>query len=142
MALRLSYTEFRIKQFGNQQLGPGKLTFGMPGQEKIDETEPLILKGLSKPGSSGNNEMAMRFGIALSTCHARVQRFQKAGVIVGSSFVVDFSKVGIQAYSPLLKTRTHSAALRAEASSGFDSTGKAKKPVAYPPTNIANRQKY
>lgn len=111
MSIRLSYTEFPLKHFATRDFGPKRIHFGVPGDEVIDRLDHDILKALSHPDYAGNNALAARLKIPQSTCHARIQRLTKRGIIAGSTYVIDFSKVGLQAFTLLLKTRTHSKQL-------------------------------
>ena len=111
LSIRLSYTEFPLRVYDEATYGPKRLTFGVPGNEKIDETDHRILQLLSQRSVRGAAEVADELDIPSSTAHARIKRLEQKGIVAGYTYVVDFSKVGIQAFSLLLKTKSHSSSL-------------------------------
>jgi DNA-binding Lrp family transcriptional regulator len=66
---------------------------------------------VSSPESLSKAQIGQKLKIPLSTCSLRIQQLEKSGIIAGYTYVVDFSKLGLQAYSLLLATKSHTTAL-------------------------------
>lgn len=60
----------------------------------LDATDGAILGHLQRDGRITNKELADRVGLSQSACSERVKRLQDAGVIVGYSAILDWSKLG------------------------------------------------
>lgn len=63
---------------------------------RLDETDLIILRELSKDARTPNNLLASRAGIAPSTCLGRVRALQEAGVIRGFHADINPRLLGLQ----------------------------------------------
>ena len=78
----------------------------------LDSVDRALLDELQKDGRLANKVLAQRVGIAPSTCLARTQRLQNAGVIRGYSAQVDPAAVGRGLQAMLMvRLTTHSRPL-------------------------------
>ncbi|WP_311244626.1 Lrp/AsnC family transcriptional regulator [Microbacterium sp. WCS2018Hpa-23] len=60
----------------------------------LTDSDRRILRELSQDGRLSNKELAVRVGLAPSTCHGRVRMLEDAGVIRGYRAVVDPQAAG------------------------------------------------
>ncbi|MCS3443912.1 Lrp/AsnC family transcriptional regulator [Microbacterium phyllosphaerae] len=60
----------------------------------MTDADRRILRELSQDGRLSNKELAVRVGLAPSTCHGRVRMLEDAGVIRGYRAVVDAQAAG------------------------------------------------
>ncbi|PUB21556.1 AsnC family transcriptional regulator [Promicromonospora sp. AC04] len=78
----------------------------------LDSVDRALLDELQKDGRLANKVLAQRIGVAPSTCLARTQRLQNAGVIRGYSAQVDPAAVGRGLQAMLMvRLTTHSRPL-------------------------------
>lgn len=61
---------------------------------KLTDADRRILRELSQDGRLSNKELAVRVGLAPSTCHGRVRMLEEEGVIRGYRGVVDPQAAG------------------------------------------------
>lgn len=74
----------------------------------LDSVDRKIISALAKDGRMSMTALAATVHISRAHCHARVQRLQKSGVIIGFSINVDPAKLGLGASAQvILKLRQH-----------------------------------
>ncbi|MFE2043758.1 Lrp/AsnC family transcriptional regulator [Streptomyces sp. NPDC059477] len=61
---------------------------------KIDEIDEILLWELTTDGRISNNDLSRKAGIAPSTCHARIKRLEKLGVIKSINTFVNYEALG------------------------------------------------
>jgi len=61
---------------------------------RLDDADQKILSLLTQDASITNKALAMRIGIAPSTCLARVRRLEQSGIIVGYRAIIARSGLG------------------------------------------------
>ena len=78
----------------------------------LDSVDRALLDELQKDGRLSNKTLAQRVGVAPSTCLARTQRLQNAGVIRGYRAEIDPAAVGRGLQAMLMvRLTTHSRPL-------------------------------
>ncbi len=66
----------------------------MPSECKIDTIDIAIIQALQKDARTPYTDIAARLGIASGTVHQRMNKMWEAGVIKGSTLLVDYQKLG------------------------------------------------
>ncbi|PQB04462.1 Lrp/AsnC family transcriptional regulator [Aureitalea marina] len=61
---------------------------------KLDETDHHILDMLIENTRTPFTDIAKRLGISAGTVHVRVKKMEEAGIITGSSLMLDYKKLG------------------------------------------------
>jgi DNA-binding Lrp family transcriptional regulator len=103
MAAIGNLTHFRMKYLSSKRGSRDFLSIVDSGDRlAIDETDHEILKSLSSGKASSLREIERETGIAHSTVEYRIKRLEANGVIIGYSYLVDTSVLGIQMYLLLL----------------------------------------
>ncbi len=111
VAVRVSYTEFPLTCLSERVKGDRPLMFGVEGVERIDEKDHEILKHISEDASLTTRELARTIGLSQSATIQRVRSLERRGIVPGYSYVVDFSRLGLQAFSIIISAKTHTAQL-------------------------------
>ena len=66
--------------------------------QPLDRIDFEILSLLSKNARSSNKEIAAATGLAASTCHERLKRLKKTGVLAGTHVDVNLKAIGFSAW--------------------------------------------
>lgn len=61
---------------------------------KLDETDHHILDMLIENTRTPFTDIAKKLGISAGTVHVRVKKMEEAGIITGSSLILDYKKLG------------------------------------------------
>lgn len=61
---------------------------------QLDEVDKKILDFLVQNTRMPFTEIAHRMGVSAGTIHVRVKKMEDAGIILGSSLVIDYNKLG------------------------------------------------
>lgn len=61
---------------------------------KLDDTDHHILDMLIENTRTPFTDIAKRLGISAGTVHVRVKKMEEAGIITGSSLILDYKKLG------------------------------------------------
>lgn len=61
---------------------------------QLDEVDKKILDFLTENTRMPFTEIAQKMGVSAGTIHVRVKKMEDAGVIMGSSLVIDYRKLG------------------------------------------------
>lgn len=79
---------------------------------EIDVLDHRILTEVANIGRMSLSEVARRLGMALSTLEYRISRLKSAGVILGTRYVVDTTKLGYSHFSHLIQLRNCGEVIR------------------------------
>lgn len=76
---------------------------------KIDNVDKQILQFLIENTRMPFTEIAKRMGVSAGTIHVRVKKMEDAGIIHGTSLIVDYSRMGYDfiAYVGILLTKSN-----------------------------------
>jgi Lrp/AsnC family leucine-responsive transcriptional regulator len=83
----------------------------MEGSEVIDAKDHEILKTLSQNCSISTRDLARRVALSQSATVERMRSLEKKQIVPGYTYVVDFSRLGLQAFSIIISAKTHTAHL-------------------------------
>lgn len=108
-----SLVDYPWKFLGSGQRGTKTLGFGSKREEvEISELDHLILKYLSGNPLSSTPHVARMVGAKVTTVQYRIDRLRNHGVIVGSRFLIDPTRLGFQVFYIHVETHGVSAAMR------------------------------
>lgn len=113
VAVRVRYTEFPLTIFSRHVQNDTPLVFGVAGDERIDETDHAILSQLSEDAAISSRDLARWVSLSQSTVIQRIRALEQRGIIVGYTYVIDFSRLGFQAFCIIISTTTHTVDLTA-----------------------------
>ena len=101
-----SMTDFSLKFFTPDSQNIQQLHMGI-GREKvkIDELDHRILSCLSSCGSPSSTAIARELGVPASTIAYRLNHLKEQDIWMGTRFLVDFAKIGLQTYIHLVYVR-------------------------------------
>lgn len=99
LALRVNWTSFRCKYFGNDPSAVNKISRTEPRAiVKIDELDRKILQMLTSYPHESYTAIARRLKVATNTLISRIKILKKQGVLLGSIYYFDAHKVGMYAF--------------------------------------------
>lgn len=107
--------------FGNRYLAPhlrhaAPLHYGnTPGTITIDTTDHKILTTITSNGDLSGHQIAKALGMPQSTVDYRIKKLKSSGVIVGTYYAVNGSRIGILSFLCLIVTRGMSSTFREKA---------------------------
>jgi len=111
MAVRARYTEFPLRNLADKVQRDIPLSFGEQGSVRIDETDNRILSALSENAGVSSRAIGKELALSQTAVVHRIRRLEENGIIPGYTYVVDFSRIGLQAYSIILRTKSHTSRL-------------------------------
>lgn len=116
LSLRVSLTYFGNRYLAPQLKHTPPLRYhNTPGKVSIDRTDHRILTAITTNGDLSGHQIARELGIPQSTVDYRLKKLKSDGVIVGTYYAVNGSKVGILSFLCLIVTRGMSATFREKA---------------------------
>jgi DNA-binding Lrp family transcriptional regulator len=96
LALRVEWTSFRCKFWGNQKSKIDSITRTRPASEvTIDATDHLILQQLSKSPLAAHSLLAREVKIPVNTFAYRIASLKERGILLGTVFHLDAHRVGL-----------------------------------------------
>ena len=79
-------------------------------EEKIDDTDRVLLRALQADGTLSLESLAARADISTNTCWRRVKRLEESGLIARRVALLDADKLGLgQTIFVAIRTNDHSA---------------------------------
>ena len=80
---------------------------------KLDDTDHSILDMLIENTRTPFTDIAKKLKISAGTVHVRVKKMEEAGIITGSSLIIDYKKLGYSfiAYVGVFCTKHHRRSL-------------------------------
>ncbi len=77
-----------------------------------DQLDIKILTAMQDHGALSDRALAQQVGVPLSTLKLRIAKLEKAGVISGYVYVVDYNRLGVEQFKLLVYSRGYSSAFR------------------------------
>jgi DNA-binding Lrp family transcriptional regulator len=111
LAVRIRYTEFPLRMLSHRVACDEPMSFGVSGTLQIDPTDHTMLSLLSSDASYSTRDLARALGLSQTAIQHRQARLEQNGIIVGYTYVTDFSKLGFQAFSIIVTTKSHTELL-------------------------------
>lgn len=111
LAVRVRYTEFPLHTLSKHVSKDRPIAFGTLGNVAVDRADHELLRTLSDSSDRSTRDLARQLSLSQSAVQQRISRLTREKVLAGDTFVIDFSRLGLQAYSILLRTKTHTDAL-------------------------------
>ncbi len=107
-SIRNFYKEYSLKNLVvAKKQKTSHLSFGEVSEiSKIDSLDHEILKFMSEFPEVSTRRLAEKLGLPASSIYLRQESLKKRGILIGYSYVVNFSKLGLLTYLYILKLKT------------------------------------
>lgn len=111
IATRIRYVEFPLSCLSDTVESDTPLEFGHLSSQHIDLIDQAILQQICSDSSVTTRELSRQIAISQAALIQRIRQLEQRKILVGYTYVVDFSKLGMQAFCIVIKVRVLSASL-------------------------------